>query len=89
MMSQVEGPTRRPRPGSESAAGGFGRLPRPRDSRGKSLSKMLRMVETERFTFDIDSENAILDCTLELWSDTTFAFQVTLVVADSDKLPMI
>ena len=34
-------------------------------TRAKGLSKMLRIVENERFTFDIDSENAILDCTLE------------------------
>ena len=37
----------------------------PLSTRAKSLSKMLRIVENERFTFDIDPENAILDCTLE------------------------
>ena len=33
--------------------------------RAKSLLKILRIVENERFTFEIDSEIAILDCTLE------------------------
>ena len=36
-------------------------------TRAKSLSKMLHIVENERFIFDTDSENAILvlDSTLE------------------------
>ena len=46
---------------------------------------MLCIVENERLTFEIDSEMAILDCTLEC---NTLAFQInTRVVADSDKLP--
>ena len=39
--------------------------PRSEATRAKRLSKMLRIVENERFTFEIDSENVILDCTLE------------------------
>ena len=31
-------------------------------TRSKSLLKMMRIVENERFTVEIDSENAILDC---------------------------
>ena len=51
-------------------------------TRAKSLSKMLHIVENERFTVEIDSENAILVNTL--------AFQINiLVAADSDKLPKI
>ncbi len=30
-----------------------------------SLSKMLRQVQNEMFTFEIDSENALVGCTLE------------------------
>ena len=32
-------------------------------TRSKSLSKMLRIVQNERFTFEIDSENALLNST--------------------------
>ena len=52
--------SKRPEPDSEAAADSG-----PHPTRAKSLSKMLRMVENERFTVEIDSENAILDCTLE------------------------
>ncbi len=33
--------------------------------RSKSLSKMLRQVQNEMFTFEIDPENALVGCTLE------------------------
>ena len=34
-------------------------------TRSKSLLKMMLVVENEGFTVEIDSEHAILDCTLE------------------------
>ena len=34
-------------------------------TRAKSVSKMLRTVENERFRFEIELKIAILDCTLE------------------------
>jgi hypothetical protein len=33
-------------------------------TRSKSLSKMMREVQNEMFTFEIDSENALVGCTL-------------------------
>ena len=32
-------------------------------TRSKSLSKMMRIVQNERCTIEIDSENALLNCT--------------------------
>ena len=63
-------------------------------TRAKSLSKMLRIVENERFTFEIDSEIAILDCTLERWSVNSDRRPgsdklSTHLVADLDKLPKV
>ncbi len=34
-------------------------------TRAQSLSKMLRYVQNEMFTFEIDSENALVGCILE------------------------
>ncbi len=36
-------------------------------TRSQSLSKMLCWVQNEMFTFEIDSENALVGCTLEHW----------------------
>ena len=42
-------------------------------TRFKSLSKMLRRVQNEMFTFEFDSEAVILVSTLERWKGTLFS----------------
>ena len=48
-------------------------------TRSKSLSKMLRIVQNERFTFEIDSENALLNSTWNTEDSPSSVFQFSTV----------
>ena len=45
----------------------------------KSLSKMLRIVQNERFTIEFDSENALLNSTWNAEDSPSSAFQFSTV----------
>ena len=50
-------------------------------TRSKSLSKMMRIVINERFTIEIDSENALLNSTWNAEDSPSSAFQFSTTVS--------